>query len=143
MSNKHKKPRLSANVKQPKARETELKSDYGIVCWQFSLMDMVGPFSFDNLSLEDWQLILDNLKFWETMTWNEIAGRRNHAISTDNLSPEAKKRLIELELDDIDEVFSLHLDGKKRLIGIRDRNIFRVLWWDPEHKVCPAPKKHT
>ena len=80
------------------------------------------------------------MREWETMTWNEISGKRDHAIGIDSLSPEAKKRLIEIELDDIDGIFSLHLGGKKRLIGIRDRNIFRVLWWDKEHKVCQSTK---
>lgn len=69
----------------------------------------------------------NKMREWEKMTWDEILGKRDHAISIDKLSSEAQKRLIELELDDIDEIISLHLDGKKRLIGIRDRNIFRIL----------------
>ncbi|MBQ7220769.1 MAG: hypothetical protein IJS28_07310 [Synergistaceae bacterium] len=106
-------------------------------------MDMSGPFSCADITLDEWRLILDKMRLWEKMTWHEIAGRRDHAIEVDNISPEAKKRLIELQLDDIDEVFSLHIDGIKRLFGIRDRHIFKVLWWDREHKVCPSYLKHT
>ena len=113
------------------------------VCWQFSLMDLSGPFSFSLVACDDWSLILSKMRSWETMTWNEIEGRRDHSINIDSLSDTAKKRLAEIQLDDIDEVFSLHIDGKKRLFGIRDRNIFKVLWWDREHQVCPSLKKHT
>ena len=141
---KNKKINLSATYyDQRNVRVKILSSDSDVVCWQFSLMDFDGPFSCKNISHEDWFLILSKMREWETMTWNEISGRRDHAIETENLSPEAKKRLINIKLDDIDTIFSLHIDGKKRLIGIRDRNIFRVLWWDKEHKVCPSLKKHT
>ena len=104
---------------------------------------MSGDFSCANITSDEWKIILEKMKLWERMTWHEIEGRRDHAIKIDSLSNNAKNRLMEINNDDIDEVFSLHIDGIKRLFGIRDRNIFRVLWWDPEHKVCPAPKKHT
>ena len=113
------------------------------VCWQFSLMDLAGPFSCMDIRTDEWQVILAKMRLWENMTWNEIEGRRDHSISVDSLSDTARKRLLDIQLDDIDEVFSLHIDGKKRLFGIRDRNIFKVLWWDREHKVCLSPKKHT
>ena len=31
----------------------------------------------------------------------------------------------------------------ERTGSIRHANIMRLLWWDPEHQVCPALKKHT
>ena len=141
---KNKKPLIKTKTRSE--RNVRIKSSVSgsdTICWQFSLMDMEGSFSCKNISYDDWKLILNKMREWETMTWDEISGKRDHAIDVDSLSPEAKKRLIEIQLDDIDEVFSLHLDGKKRLFGIRDRNIFRVLWWDKEHKVCPSLKKHT
>ena len=113
------------------------------ICWRFSAMDMDGAFSFANVKAKTWRRILEKMKEWETMTWGEISGKRDHAIAVSALSPEARNRLFELKVDDIDEVFSLHLSGRERLIGIRNRNIFLVLWWDPEHKVCPVHKKHT
>lgn len=141
---KKKNPRLSENVNcQRSVRTSDINLKSEVICWQFSIMDMSGIFSCKNIDYRDWILILNKMREWETMTWHEILGRRDHAISIEKLSAEAQKRLIELELDDIDEIISLHLDGKKRLIGIRDRNIFRVLWWDKEHKVCISNKKHT
>ncbi len=34
-------------------------------------------------------------------------------------------------------------NGKQRIWGIKDRNILKVLWWDPDHEVCPSLKKYT
>ena len=139
-----KKVRLPKDLtKSRNVRKNFQDSSNDFICWQFSLMDMGGPFSFSNITIDDWLLILNKMKQWETMTWNSIAGHRDHSIRVDTLSPEALKRLAQINLDDIDEVFSLHIDGKKRLFGIRDRNIFRVLWWDKGHQVCPSHKKHT
>lgn len=90
-----------------------------------------------------WQGVLPKLQYFESMTWTEIVGKRHHAIPFGSLSREAKQRLTELNMDDIEEVFSLALGGRERVVGIRDRGVFRVLWWDPEHRVCLSHKKHT
>lgn len=140
----NKKPRLKQKISPKRSVRSNVQSNYeNIICWQFSLMDMDGDFSCAKITSDDWLIILERMREWETMTWSSISGHRDHAISIETLSTEAQKRLMQINMDDIDEVFSLHIDGKKRLIGIRDRNIFRVLWWDKEHKVCPSHKKHT
>lgn len=141
--------RTSTISKEPKRQERIRKHGAGepigrrCPCWQFALMAMHGPFSFAGLSTEEWGGLLERMKEWERMTWDELAGRRDYAIEVASLSPEAQRRLQEIGMDDIDEVFSLHLDGRRRLIGIRDERVFRLLWWDPEHKACPSMKKHT
>ena len=146
MSKKAKEKKLYAiNPKtlQRKSVRKNQTDNLNHICWQFSLMDLSGPYSCSEIKPDEWLLILSKIRLWETMTWNEIEGRRDHSISIESLSDTTKKRLTDLQLDDIDEVFSLHIDGKKRLFGIRDRNIFKVLWWDREHNVCPSLKKHT
>jgi hypothetical protein len=82
------------------------------------------------------------LQNFETMTWSEIRNG-SHMVSVDDLIRPARKRLEELKLDDLDYLFSLRLAGKERVWGILEGNIFNILWWDPLHKICPAPKKHT
>lgn len=107
--------------------------------WSFSLLDMKGPFGWSTCSIQLLEEVLKpRLSSFETMTWAEIEGGQNHAIQRSQLSKEAEKRLVEIKRDDIDEVFSLRIDGKKRVIGVRDKDIFMFLWWDPEHKVCPS-----
>ncbi|MBX7259668.1 MAG: hypothetical protein K1Y02_25150 [Candidatus Hydrogenedentes bacterium] len=53
----------------------------------------------------------------------------------------AQKRLSEIRQDDIDELFSFRIMKKKRLWGILDRHVFKILWWDPDHQVYPMDTK--
>lgn len=113
------------------------------ISWQFSTMDMTGPFKFCHIRPQTWGKILDRLKHLDARTWAEVIGERDHPIAVEILSPKAKKRLQEIQRDDIDAVFSFHLEGEPRIVGVRVNNVFQVLWWDPNHEVCPAPLKHT
>ena len=80
---------------------------------------------------------------FETMKWSEIVVSGSHTIDIGSLSKEAQDRLEDIGQDDLDELFSLRVTGRGRLIGIREMDYFRILWWDPDHKVCPSKKKHT
>ncbi len=90
-----------------------------------------------------WMEIFQRIRDFETMTWHEIRRTGSHAIPVSEICPDARRCLEEIGLGDTDELFSLRLTGKQRLWGIRDREILRILWWDPEHHVCPSAKKHT
>lgn len=110
--------------------------------WRFSTVDRDGPFPWPvgtDVELE----ILQKLRQFDTMRWKEIEGPDHHAIERHKLSKDAQDRLAKIKQDDVDEIFSFHFSGKPRIIGIRDRNVVRLLWWDPEHGVCPSIKKHT
>jgi hypothetical protein len=87
--------------------------------------------------------IHNKLSSFERMTWADIGRHGSHAISVEDLCADAQKRLRDLRLDDIDEVYSLRLTGKRRIFGIRDRHTLKILWWDPGHTCCPSQKKHT
>ncbi len=87
--------------------------------------------------------VVKKLGQFESMTWFQIDAAGSHPIEVYKLIKVARDRLEELKLDDFDELYSLRLTGTQRLWGIRDRNVFRALWWDPEHEICPSPKKHT
>jgi hypothetical protein len=64
-------------------------------------------------------------------------------IPVESFSPEAKKRLKEIDLDDYDGLWELRVSGKPRVWGILNHNIFYLVWWDPDHKVCPSHLRHT
>ena len=89
--------------------------------------------------------IAAHMRAYETRTWADIKSSsfRDHSVATKKLIPKARKRLQELRLDDLDELWRLRFTGKVRIWGIRMGREFRVLWWDPQHNICPAPKKHT
>lgn len=86
------------------------------------------------------------LKSYESNTWREIeemkygsrSKTKNHPISIDRLSKEAKERLKELKYDDLDEIYSLRLTGKLRVFGKREHNILHIIWVDQGHDVCPC-----
>ena len=80
------------------------------------------------------------------MTWNQISidgKKQNHSVAIAQLSKETQKRLVEINIIDIDELFSLRLSGRERIWGILDKGVLNLLWWDPNHRVCPSIKKHT
>lgn len=107
--------------------------------WRFSLMDVGGPWSCARLDAETFQRIIEKLKSYEAQSWKELqANRNNHcgAMPVAVLCSEAQNRLDEIRQHH-DELFKLNLGGAARLWGIRDRGIFYVLWWDPDHTVYP------
>jgi len=74
------------------------------------------------------------------MTWSELlvhAKKRNHSIKISDITPEARDRLEIIGLA-LDEVVSLRLSGKERVFGYLDNGVLELLWWDPEHQVCPS-----
>ena len=111
--------------------------------WSFSLLDMDGLFGWSRCSVSDLKKLKLRLSSFETMTWAEIEGGRHHSIPIADLSAQAKRCLDREELNDVDEVFSLAIGGRERVIGIRDRDVFKLLWWDPEHEVCPSKRPNT
>jgi hypothetical protein len=87
---------------------------------------------------------MGKLKSFESMTWQEIEGPSgSHFIEVSQCAKDARDRLRALQYDDIDMLFSLRISGRARVFGIRERRILRILWWDPEHQICPSAKRHT
>ncbi len=112
--------------------------------WLLSKIDMDGDFGWKSINERDKILkIIDRLKSFESMTWADIVGSDNHSIPIYNLSHGAKKRLSQINIHEIEELFSFHLTGKERIWGIREEEKCKILWWDPDHLVCPSIKKHT
>lgn len=115
--------------------------------WLFSRLDLAQSWSDrDPLTLAQLrEEILPKIKSYESMTWAEIERNawRDHSIEVARLVPEARARLEEIGLADLDELFRFRLAGEQRLWGIRDRHYFKILWWDPKHRVCPSVKRGT
>jgi hypothetical protein len=110
--------------------------------WRFSAVDRGGPFPWPVNHADELE-ILQKLRQFDGMNWSEIEGADHHAIDVSRLSRAAQRRLEEIKQDDVSEVFSFHFSGKRRIIGIRIQGVVRLLWWDPDHKVCPSKKKRT
>lgn len=130
--------------KQPRI-EAEPQYEGTRPLWSFEQMDAAGPWCIEAADGGYFQKALKRLATLETMTWHEILSdqKRNHLVPPGRLCSQAQSRLRHIQLDDLENLVSLTIEGKPRIWGIRDRGVFRVLWWDPEHSVCPSHKKHT
>jgi hypothetical protein len=147
VSRKQKKPIHIINPSEQKIPRGGHKVDQITreqVAWHVRIIDRAGPWGWNNANKrETWDNILEKMSIFETMMWAEIERNGSHDISLSDLCSEARKRLTRIKQDDVDEIFSLRLTGKQRIWGIRDRNILKIIWWDPDHSVCPSGKKHT
>ena len=145
---KQKKPKQRFDpherAKQPRDRGGALNVVTQKFSWSFAAIDLDGPFGWRHVDLVQLLTeIVPKLHEHESMTWGEIEGSRSHFVEIDKLSDAARARLTEIEKDDFGDLFSLRLSGASRVWGTRTSARFDILWWDPNHLVCPSVKKHT
>ena len=127
--------------KTPRKRQYDSNTK---LSWSFSILDEDGPFSWTKCdSHQKYFEILKKKKAFEQMGLDEMGRGGSHNVDVQELSKEARDRLKEIKLDDTDQLYSLRLNGKNRIWGMLSNNILRILWWDPNHLVCLAQKKHT
>lgn len=118
--------------------------------WRFSKFDSSHPkWGSSQVNYEELEA---KLVSFEKMTWQEIDsasggrsnGTNNHFLPIGEIDSDAQVRFAELHLEEFaDNLYSLRVDGKHRLIGILTEGIFEFLWNDPDHEVCRSNKKHT
>lgn len=133
-------------------KEEGYNSDGKQIIWRFDMIDRSGVFAFD-LNRDDFlhKEVMEKMINYSNMTWMEVKQQthdggksKHHLLPVDFLSKEAVTRFKAKHLDEYsDAIFSFALQNKLRIIGIRENENFHVLWYDPEHKVCPSHKKHT
>ena len=110
-------------------------------------MDFEGPWGCKTDNPGHLELILTKLRDFESMAWNELQAPGRHTtvtcIPVESMCSQAQRRLQEIEMDDVADLWELHLGGRERIWGIRAEGFFEFVWWDPRHEVCPSRKKHT
>jgi hypothetical protein len=84
--------------------------------------------------------IHEKLSKLEGMTWKELRGSDHKPIPVATLCSAAQKRLTKIKRDDYEQVYELRLGAKQRVWGIREAHVFYLLWWDPNHLVCPSER---
>ncbi|HEX4577773.1 MAG TPA: hypothetical protein VH117_10515 [Edaphobacter sp.] len=111
--------------------------------WRIGSMEMCDPFGWHEIDGALLLYIRQKLSNFETMTLNEILGAKSHRVAVESLCKDARDRLDDLGLDDVEELLSLRLSSTERIWGILEHNIVILLWWDPDHLVCPSLLKFT
>ena len=134
-------PRFTKNPRHEPTRESiiDKKLEFSFQC-----VDLGGPWCFGKKTdAAAVKMLFDKFRSFETMTWAQVESAGSHFIAVNDITTEAQNRLGEIFQDDTDSVFSLHLTGRARVFGLRFSSVLRLLWWDPNHEVCPSYKKHT
>ena len=140
----HKAPRSAFGEEKrrsPRGAAPDYEGQFPL--WAFRVVDLGGPWCWSALDGRALAEVLQRMRELESMTWHAITETGSHFIDTSALSKPARNRLMKIQQDDVDQVYSLRVTGRRRIFGLRDGGVLRILWWDPEHDVCPAPKKHT
>jgi len=131
-------------IKQPRRDPSLTASLPSYPVWQTGVIDLDGPWSWKKIELNYFfSNILPKIQGFESMNWNEILGRNSHEVRVDQIGKKAQKRLVDLNLDDFEKLVSLRLTGKQRVWGIKINNVFKILWWDPNHEVYPSKLRNT
>lgn len=138
--NKKKKVKQGSNPSPSKKPKEIVVLKDGLERVDSHLMDWGGPFSWEK-AVPEWNSIHRRINDMRGLSLTELIKGGSHNIPVGDLSKPARDRLLEIELDDTDELFSLRLKGKERAFGIKDRSTLKLIWYDPDHEVCPSNKK--
>ncbi len=115
--------------------------------WNVSKIDRDGQWGWNQVNCSYFfEEIWEKMRDFEKKKWSEILGRdhrKNHKIQVSKIIRDAQKRLEELGHDDQEELVSFRLTGTQRLWAIQSGTEAFLLWWDPNHEICPSPLKGT
>ena len=144
---KSKQPKRSqtpTTIKQAKHIQNPEGYESQLIAWHFNRMDRGGTWPCTHETLKS---ISARLHEYEQKKWYEaLRARRNHPMPVGKIDPPAQSRLDKLGYADASSLYQLEIKngkGKQRLWGLRQENVFQILWWDPYHTVCPSYKKYT
>lgn len=129
----------AAPEKKPVIREHQFEDGHPLA-WRFGQADRGGPFPWDIQPDPKFREVMVKLSEFENKNWNDITAGGSHPIETDKLCDAARKRLVEIEKDDLDELVSLRLAGANRVWCVKSGHLLRPLWWDENHQVYPVEK---
>ena len=109
--------------KKPKEPHVVPNYDANNFRWSVRSADLNGNWGWGQVAISLlFTKIIPKLQNFETMTWGNIQGSGSHFVALDKLCPSAQKRLVQIDMDDFGELFSLRLTGTNRIWGYRERN---------------------
>jgi hypothetical protein len=122
-----------------------------LLSWRLALLsfDHGHRWNWAGITRPEFEKLLAFLAHMEDKNWQTSApGTENRprlkSIPFESIIHDAQKEMSRRGLDEFsDNLWELHVDGPTRVWGLRSGTVFRVLWWDPDHKICPSPLKHT
>ena len=148
MGRKNKQPKTAKGFplsgKIPKTSNLETAYQREIFRWGVDTVQLEGEFGFHLCELRSlFEDVIARLKHFESMTWAEvIPGTGSHEVIFSKIARGAQETIQRIFGDELD-VISLRLGGRPRIFGVRRGAVCSLLFYDPEHQICPSEKKHT
>lgn len=105
--------------------------------WRMNTVDLDGKWAWGKIPNYSIPQFTEKFKQFESMTLQQLEDAGSHSMPKDKICKEARERLAEIELDDIDELFSFRMAKRVRVWAIRDGSVFKLIWFDPHHTVYP------
>lgn len=140
---------MAKGGKQAKFKEPSVDKKTKFTSDPDNMMKKHPSWGFSAIDNEKWCIkdsfneVVDSLKDFERMTWAEISsapksggatGSKSHFIVVNEICKEAQQRLQEMNLH-YDTLYSLRLSGRKRVIGILENGILKIIWYDSNHSI--------
>lgn len=107
------------------------------MAWRFGAGDRGGTWAWTDCQ-DAAHDILTKLGDFEKLSFTELGQQGSHWVEAAKICKEARDRLIQIEQDDVDQLFSFRLGNRGRVWCITEGHLMRVLWWDPQHSVWPT-----
>lgn len=150
MAKNHKRTSGLNDKHKKQTGNEDFSTDNFLMLWDFSNVDADDCFKFDPYR-EDFEAkeIFSKVIHFSRRKWSELKNdthdngkSKHHFLADAVLSNEAERRISKLHLEERrDQIFSIRLTNKIRIIGLREGARFVVKWFDPNHKFCPSSKK--
>ena len=133
-------PRSEKTPTSPPVVSTQNKK----LVWKVARIDDDSPWGWNQITCPDFlRKIWDKMRDFETMAWVDILGRDHHEIPVSNIIRQAQKRLEEFGHDDRETLVSFRITSRQRIWAIRSGEEAFLLWWDPNHEICPSHLRNT
>lgn len=109
------------------------------------MADWDGEWGLGNFMSHHGKAVFEKLREWEKLSTGELFNMPgNKPIPVHKIVTRAQTRIKDLRREEhADNLWELRLTGTQRFWGFRYGCLFYVLWWDPDHLVCPSKLKHT
>ena len=98
----------------------------------FSLEKLAeDEYCFSKLNSENKKQFAESIFKRRHLTWNEIQRTGRHALGTEKMPKNQIKGTIPSFITpDVSEFLVFRFNGKKSMVGLREKNIFYVIWFD-------------
>jgi len=146
MPKKRKNPRRAVTPpsgKTPRREQDPINFDSSFFQWR--VHDTYIDYDHPNLgwqnvdTIELLRSIITTLQSYEGLTWAEVKTKPHcHSKDIDELKQQLQNRLNERKLDYVERLFQICMGSIHRIWGYRERRVFYLMWYDPEHDVCPT-----